>query len=320
MRFASGPVTWLRTVVVVAVVGVAACAEDASSQTGALSSSVCRPTGAHTLPDEVRESSGLALSRVRPNILWTHNDRGNEPEIFALATDGGLVQTVRVAAPATDWEDLAVAPCRGGACLLIADIGDNDGDRKEIAIHRIPEPGADARETAPAETLRARFPDGARDAEALFSLPSGDLFIVTKGRGTEIALYRFRAPQDAGRVTELERVRELFPRPEGNRDRVTAAAATPDGRRVGIRTYRRLYLYDTESLVSGGELTPTVVDLAPLQEDQGEGLALADDGTVWLTSEAENRRGRAALNGLRCSFGSSIAAEPAPRRVHVIDG
>ena len=99
-----------------------------------------------------------------------------------------------------------------------------------------------------------------------------------------------------------ERVRELFPRPEGNRNRVTAAAATPDGRRVGIRTYRRLYLYDTESLVGGGELTPTVVDLAPLQEDQGEGLALANDGTVWLTSEAENRRSRAALNGLRCSF------------------
>jgi hypothetical protein len=90
-------------------------------------------------------------------------------------------------------------------------------------------------------------------------------------------------------------VRELFPRPEADRDRVTAAAATPDGRRVGIRTYRRLYLYDTDSLVGG-------VDLAPLQEDQGEGLALADDGTVWLTSKAENRRSRAALNSLRCSF------------------
>ena len=55
--------------------------------------------------------------------------------------------------------------------------------------------------------------------------------------------------------------------------------------------------------MGGGELTPTVVDLAPLQEDQGEGLALAADGTVWLTSEAENRRSRAALNSLRCSFG-----------------
>jgi hypothetical protein len=164
----------------------------------------------------------------------------------------------------------------------------------------LPEPEAGAQEPARVDTLRARFPDGPRDAEALFSLPSGALFIVTKGRDTDIALYRYTAPQLAGTVAQLERVRELFPRPTDSRDRVSAAAATPDGRRVGVRTYRRLYLYDAELLVSGQAVEPIVVDLEPLGEAQGEGLALEDDGTVWLSSEGENRRSFAVLNRLEC--------------------
>ena len=284
---------------------MAGCADD-PSQSADASTSVCRETdGARDLPDAARESSGLALSQARPNILWTHNDRGNDAEIFAVDTAGRLVQTIRVETPAIDWEDLAVGPCGGGSCFYIGDIGDNDADREEITIHRIREPDGDARETGRPDSLRARFPDGARDAEALFILPSGDLFIVSKGRGTDVALYRYPAPQDADRLARLERVRELFPPPTSEGDRVTAAAATPDGRRVGIRTYRRLYLYDTEPLVGGGPLEPTIVDLAPLREGQGEGLALADDGTVWLSSEAPNRQSVAVLNELECSYGTS---------------
>lgn len=209
---------------------------------------------------------------------------------------------MRVAASTIDWEDLDIGPCAGGSCLYIADIGDNDAERDEIVIYRVREPDAGVLETPRPDSLRARFPDGARDAEALFTLPSGDLFVVSKGRGTDIALYRYPAPQESDVVTALERVRQLSRRPTNDRDRVTAAAATPDGRRVGIRTYRRLYLYDAAQLIGVGSLEPSIIDLAPLNESQGEGLALEDDGTVWLTSEAENRRSSALLNRLECAY------------------
>jgi hypothetical protein len=114
-------------------------------------------------------------------------------------------------------------------------------------------------------------------------------------------------------VAVLERVRVLLPAPGSAADRVTAASATPDGRWVAVRTYRTLYLYRTEELIgaaasaghaasdgaaaSAGHAAsdgaaassgprPLAFDLTPLGEPQGEGLAIADDGTVWLTSEA----------------------------------
>jgi hypothetical protein len=67
-------------------------------------------------------------------------------------------------------------------------------------------------------------------------------------------------------------------------------------------------------LVGGGKLEPIVVDLVPLRESQGEGLALADDGTIWLASEAPNRLSSAALNRLDCTLAGE--AETSGEGVH----
>jgi hypothetical protein len=265
---------------------------------------VCRVAEAgQELPEEVRESSGLAQSRRDPGLFWTHNDANNDPELFAVSADGRLVERVKVAgAELVDWEDIEAGPCEGGSCLYVSDTGDNDGERQEVVIYRIPEPDGGATASAPAEALRARYPDGARDAESMFALPSGDLFLVTKGRRGPIALYRYPAPQRPGEVVTLERVRQLFPEPEDKDDRVTGATASPDGRWVGIRSYRNLYLYRASDLVGGGEAEPTVVDLEPLGEEQGESVVIAGDGSVWMTSEAENKDAHPSLSRLQCTF------------------
>jgi hypothetical protein len=100
----------------------------------------------------------------------------------------------------------------------------------------------------------------------------------------------------------LEHVRGLFPMPAHADDRISAATVSRDGNRVAIRTYRQLFIYDAARLVGGAPVEPTVVDLAPLGEGQGEGVALEDDDTVWLSSEAANRRSLPVLNRLACSF------------------
>src|SRR5687768_676017 len=66
---------------------------DASTE----SEATCRATSEpQALPAEARESSGLARSRRSPNLLWTHNDAGNEPVVFATDTSGRLVARVAV--------------------------------------------------------------------------------------------------------------------------------------------------------------------------------------------------------------------------------
>jgi hypothetical protein len=255
------------------------------------------------LPDEVRETSGLARSRRDPGRFWTHNDAGNDAELFAVDAEGKLVQRVRVTGTqAADWEDLEVGPCESGDCLYVGDIGDNDAERERITIYRVSEPAPEASESLPAEALHARYPGGPRDAEALFVTDSGDLYLVTKGRRGPIALYRYPAPQRAGETVTLEPVRELFPEPADEQDRVTAATASPDGRWVGIRSYRQLFLYRTAELLGDGAVEPLTVDLGSLGHSQGESLVLDADGAVWVSTEAAKKNDRPLWAHLRCTL------------------
>lgn len=255
------------------------------------------------LPQEVRESSGLARSTRDDGLFWTHNDAGNSPHLFAIDEGGTLLQRVRVTgAELVDWEDIESGPCDGGGCLYIGDIGDNDAERDRITVYRVAEPPTGAAETDHAVALHARFPDGPQDAEGLFVDGSGTLHLVTKGRRGGIALYRWPAAAAPGETVTLVRVRDLFPEPRDELDRVTAATATPDRRWVGVRTYRTLYIYPAKALLGAGPVEPTVVDLSALAQPQGESLVLANDGAAWLSSEAEKRGERPLWSWLKCTL------------------
>jgi len=257
-------------------------------QTPELAGDLCQVTFAGApLPREVRETSGLAESGKQPGVFWTHND-GKKPELFAVRSDGTVSGRVRVAGvKLRDWEDLGVGPCGSGTCLYLADTGDNGGERSDVTIVEVPEPALTAGTASASRVVQLRYPDGAHDAEAVFRMPGGDLFIVTKGRHGAVELYR--VPRDTGGdVRMLERIRELAPQPSDPLDWVTGGAASPDGKWVAVRSYRELRFYRADDLLGDGTAQPVVVDLTPLGERQGESVAFARDGSVWLSSESEN--------------------------------
>lgn len=243
------------------------------------------------LPAGVGESSGLAAGRRSPGIFWTHNDSGGEPVVFAVDAAGNLLGIVRVTGAANrDWEDAAAGPCPAGDCLYLADTGNNNArrDQPEPVLWRIPEPAPTDSASAPAERFRARFPRGSPDTEAVFVLPDGGVYLITKGNREPVELYRWPTPLQAGAPQPLERVRQLAPEPDQPGDRVTGAAASPDGRWVAVRTYATLALYRTADLLgSGGPALE--MDLTPLGQSQGEAVALRDGGVVMLTSEGSSR-------------------------------
>ena len=75
---------------------------------------------------QIQEASGLAPSRLNSEILWTINDSGDDPILYAVSTTGADLGTIKVAgARNRDWEDLASFRLNDTAYLLIADIGDN---------------------------------------------------------------------------------------------------------------------------------------------------------------------------------------------------
>jgi hypothetical protein len=299
---------WMRTAAGwAAATALAACGGGAPPANGEPESpaaaSACAIVRRDVLLDRaMRETSGAAIDPRDPEVVWTQNDSGNEPEVFAFGADGRILARLEVAGAANhDWEDLAVGPCPGGTCMYLFDTGDSDRGRRDPAVlYRLPLPSpADSGRTAPAERFEARYPDGHRDAEAGIVLPDGSIYLVNKGNREAVELWRWPAPLGEG--AELERVRTLAPEPGQPGDRVTGAAASPDGRWVAVRTYGRLALYRTAELLGAGGPAFTM-DLTALGEPQGEGVALRDDGTVVLTSESGTGAFPPRATWLRCSL------------------
>ena len=74
------------------------------------------------------------MSRLRSDFLWTHNDSGDRPRLYALDLTGKHLGTCDVeGAGAVDWEDMASFQRDGTSYLLIADVGDNQRMAKNLA-------------------------------------------------------------------------------------------------------------------------------------------------------------------------------------------
>ena len=89
----------------------------------------------------VRESSGVACGRINPGAVWTHNDSGAQPHVFAFSHQGELLGEFRVTgATLVDWEDIATVAVGKKGYILIADVGDNNRQRKDCCLYWVQEP------------------------------------------------------------------------------------------------------------------------------------------------------------------------------------
>jgi hypothetical protein len=278
-----------QTAACVATVIVAVLLIARAGSHGAPSGSYGAPVRLASLKDKwIDESSGLAASRRSDTLLWTHNDSGDDPLLFATDFKGrALARFFVVGAKARDWEDLAAGPGPAGPSLYIGDIGDNLSRRARPVVYRVPEPVVDMTKigitgrTAPAERFPFRYPDGRHNAETLLVHPkTGDVYIVTKGIDPPI-VYRFPLPLKPNVQVTLERVAKL----PGLSTMLTGGAISPDGRRVALRDYLLLYEYRLPE----GRSFPAIFRQTPerilyMIETQGEAITYRRDGRALLTT------------------------------------
>lgn len=253
------------------------------------------------LPESLDESSGVARSRIHPGVLWSHND-GGDPILYALDTLGRLNTRISFHGERIwDMEDVAVGDCPGGSCIYLADTGDNQEVRPQVQILRIPEPSTlNEGDTLTAEVFPIALPDGPRDIEALFVLPGGEVYLVSKGRSDPQTVYRYPAPLRPGERVTVQAVQNLSEGAMPIPAQITGADATPDGNTVAIRSYEALMFYRVEE----GRLVPVDdgrVILRTLEEPQGEAVGFGPNGRIFLTTEAGNFGGTAALRVLECA-------------------
>lgn len=290
---------------------VTACAQDALPYFGG-------PFVVGTTPlKDLPEVSGLVTSALNPGLIWMHNDSGDEPRIFAVILPGRIVARLRLqGASHIDWEDIARGPGPepGASYLNIADIGDNAARRSSITIYRVREPLIDTSQreiqlTIPSDSVERftlRYPDGARDAEALLVDPlTGDIVIVTK-REQRCRVYSVSGPHMNGSDRTLTFHGEI------PLQLVTGGDVSPDGSMILLKTYMEVRMWKRNGHTSlASAISDTGSPLPYMPERQGEAIGFTSAGDCYYSTSESEDGGRAAAIMLYPSASSKAAADAA---------
>ena len=261
------------------------------------------------MPAPVNESSGLAASRRDPRMLWTQNDSGGQPVLYAVEPNGARRGELRITGVANrDWEDLASFELDGRAWLLIAETGDNSSNRTDCVLYIVAEP--DPAELSPLHETTAtiawkipvRYLDGPRDCEAVaVDARAGVVYLLAK-RTSPHGLYTLPLRPPAGGVPAAMPVAQIpnafIPQPTANqrllpiptgryRAQPTGMDFAADGSAAVILSYGDVLFFSRQKNEPWATalMRPPLV-LAPHGLAQAEGVAFGADGrTIYVSSE-----------------------------------
>jgi hypothetical protein len=239
--------------------------------------------------DELDEVSGMAASRLQPDLFWVHNDSGDDARIFAVGRDGSLrAEVVLDGVDARDFEDIALRSGPDGELLYVADTGNNLKRRDTVQLHVLREPriarvGTAVKLHRTPHTVEISYEDRPRDVEAMFVDARGDVYLVSKAHPLSYAqndgVYRVTAAEMKQERAVARRVAWV---PAGP---ATAAAISPDGRALAIRNYWVALwwpLGEGESPVEALQKQPCRLSLRE-RGLQGEALTFLPDGSGFVT-------------------------------------
>jgi len=184
---------------------------------------------------KISEASGLLFSQKYPNVLWTHNDSGDKPYLYALDRhDLTLISRVKIKkATHRDWEDLSYFE----GSLVIGDFGNNRSKRDDLTLYFIDEPNPYKKKKAKVtKVVQFSYSDQTQDdrrnydCEAMFSY-NKRLYLLTKHRDDRnTTLYKLE-----GNVAQ-----KILDYPIDGK----VTGADSNGRYIAVLTYDMLYLLE----------------------------------------------------------------------------
>ncbi|GIW98515.1 MAG: hypothetical protein KatS3mg111_1848 [Pirellulaceae bacterium] len=247
----------------------------------------------------ITESSGVGCAGDGWG-LWTHNDSGDGPNLYAFDCHGGYLGTVRLDVDnATDWEDMCSFQVQGKPYLAVADTGDNQLARPYVEILVIEEPKLESLRSAErsplvapiVERYRINFSDGPCDCEALAYDPLDDSFLrATKERWRCRLFAVRRIPLSSPSANINRHTRVVSPRLAGTvlLPLVTAADISRDGRQLVLGTYGPACLIQrAKGTADSWQFQASNLTMLELPaRRQGEAICFSPSGTqLYVTTE-----------------------------------
>ena len=248
----------------------------------------------------LNESSGLAASNRHEDLLWSINDSGDGPNLFAMSTTGIARGQWQIAtATPTDWEAMSSFQLNGESYLLVADVGDNFATRSTVSFLVVREPSLEQDQSVliPVEWGgEFVYPDGPRDCEAVaVDIVNEEVLFLSK-RTFPNELYSVPLRSSADRPLIASKVSDLYPLPRNvpEHGKLYGRSAKYQGMPTGMSlrgnrllvvTYRDAYLYDLLDVAR----EPLRIPL-PLV-GQREAIAFAKDSDSLAFVSRERKRG-----------------------------
>lgn len=239
----------------------------------------------------VNESSGLAISFRHSKFVWTHNDEGQNPQIFGISlSDGGVDAAISLSGVPSrkDPEAIRVHPITHE--IWFGDIGDNnneDGDHPGDVSHRtdcciiiLPEPNKGSL-TAAATDYQFSYPGGKKyNAESIIIHPTtGSAYIITKGNVGKL----FGIPLNAAKTRPVSQSNTILEdKGKSLPSFISDADFSVDGKWVFIRrkNLSATYVLDgSDWSVEGNIPMPSGTSVS-----QCEGIAVEAEGKSFLLS------------------------------------
>lgn len=232
---------------------------------------------------KLKELSGLTESHRYPGMFWTHNDSGNNAEIFLIDRDLNIKMVVTLQnIDNRDWEDLTVGPGPDAqkSYVYVGDIGDNDAVYPYKYIYWFEEPEMNGNNIDisldSVGKITFQLEGAVKDTESLFIDPtSKDLYVISK-RENPVALYRLNAAEGTDTLT----ARKIMNLPQHKT--VSADYSPKDG--LLIKNYDTILWWENKQ---GMDLM-TLLKESPVEvpyekEPQGESIAWLKDGSGFYT-------------------------------------
>ncbi len=219
---------------------------------------------------EITESSSLAVSTTRDGLVYTANDSSHAATVYVLDSSSGAV-VGRTSLSGVEPVDIEAMAAGADGSLVVADIGDNNSDRRSVTVYQLEQPGRGGHEVRP-DSVRLTYLDGPHDAEAvLYDAGSGRVFVGSK--------QTFDASIYATPPGVFDRDRAVL-RPVAAAPSVVTDATFLSGGTVAVlRTYVGgvVYRYPGWQVLKSVQMPP---------QQQGESIAAPPGGrVVWVGSE-----------------------------------
>jgi hypothetical protein len=246
------------------------------------------------LPGSLHENSGIQLIH-NSNLLWALNDGGNKNRIYGINTKGEIKKVVTINAKNNDWEDLTSDP-KGN--LYIGDFGNNDNNRKNLAVLKVDTNDLKNKKNADVERIQFYFPFQKKfppknkqlyfDTESFFFF-NDSLYLFTKSRVKgdfgKTSLYKIPA-------TEGNHAAEFisdYSSCKKSKCSITSAAMSKDQKKVVLLSSESILLltdFEDDNFFNG-----KIIKLPLGHKSQKEGVCFKNNKNLYITDERSHGSG-----------------------------